>query len=362
MPKTQKLASAAFLVILLWGISAAQPFLVPVCFSALLAFLMAPMVRYLRRFHVPEWAALSLSAIVLLLPFAALCYGIFEQSQKLIRDFPRIVAQLDALITRAAQTSLANKLGWSGGTNLSSLFERLASRAADGIRVVMAGLGALLNAGSQTILILLFAILMTASRMHLRRSGERILAKYEALQGPAMLDEVTRLIERFLIARLLIVLLVGAADAAILVGFSIPYTLLMGAFLGLMTLVPVVGFIVGVIPPIVVSLALKNSFPVTVLLFCALFVMSIVEGNVLTPTMVGRSLNLNALFTFLGLLAGSLLWGIGGMFLAIPILAILRIAFAASPQLWPWAALLSEKSDKPASPEIPQIHRRAGSA
>ncbi|MBI3558336.1 MAG: AI-2E family transporter [Deltaproteobacteria bacterium] len=337
------LQTAAFLIILFWGISEARPLLIPLSIAGLLAFLLAPFVRLMKSLRIPEWLAITLSTILLLLPFSAVGYLLLDQGQALSHDFPKIIRSLNRLLNQFAQSSIGHRLNVSSELDITMLTNRLAQRAGEGIQILLTGLGALLNAGSQTALVLLFTVLMLASRAHLRRSSEAILSNAENIKASMMLDEITRLIERFLISRALIVVIIGAADLAILMIFGINYAALLAAILGLLTIVPAIGFILAVIPPILVSLTTGHSVLATALLVGCLFIMSIIEGNVLTPRMSGKSLNINALTSFVGLFAGGLIWGLWGMFLAIPILGIVRIAFSASPRTAAWGDLLSDK-------------------
>jgi len=337
----------SLLVVTFWGISEAQTFLIPICIAALLAFLMAPLVRVMRSSGFPEWSAITVSSILLVLPFLTLFSVLVWQGQALARDFPSIMAALNRWISAFVHSSALRKLHVQlpPDLNIYALLQRLEGSAMQGVQFLITGLGAVLGAGSQLALILLFAVLMLASRRHLRLSSERILKQTMATANPQILDEVIVLIEKFLIARLLIVVIVAAVDTAILVAFDVDYSLLLGSFLGVMTLIPVIGFLIGVLPPLVVSLALGHGMWQTLGLFLALLVISFVEGNILTPKMVGGRLNINALTTFVGLFGGGLLWGMWGMFLSIPVLGILRITFYAAPSLRPWGELLAEKEE-----------------
>jgi predicted PurR-regulated permease PerM len=235
--------------------------------------------------------------------------------------------------------------------NPQALIERLSSSADQALQLLITGIGAVLSAGSQLALVLLFAVLMLASRRQIRSSLEHLAIKMHepSSEEPAadfpvglqVIDDTSWMIERFLVMRFLIVLIIGAADTLILYFAGVKYAILLGGLLGIMTLVPAIGFIVGLIPALLVSIAMGHSALRTALMASGLFVMSIIEGNVLTPAMVGRSINLNALSTFVGLFAGGMLWGIWGMLLSVPILGALRIVFSAIPALEPLGELLA---------------------
>ncbi len=340
------LLTTALLVIVTWGIATARPFLVPVCIAALLGFLITPLIRILTRIHVPEWLAVTLGTILLLIPIPAVSYMLIRQATSLFQDIPLLMNSLNKLLNTFNKSKLGQSIHISDYLNPAALLEKLSVVAGESIQVILSGLNAVLNTGSQIALILLFTILMIMSRKHLRTTFEKILARYESIQGASMLDEVTTLIERFLLARLLIVIIVAAVDTIALIGFSVPYSFLMGTFLGIMTLLPAIGFILALIPPVIVSFAEGHTLASILFLVIVLLIMSIIEGNILSPKLVGIQLNINALSSFLGIFAGGLIWGIWGMLLCIPFLGVLRIIFSAVPTLQPWGDLLADKEDK----------------
>jgi predicted PurR-regulated permease PerM len=98
-----------------------------------------------------------------------------------------------------------------------------------------------------------------------------------------------------------------------------------------------------------------DSLLPSVLIFACYQVIQVLEGNFLTPKIVGGQVNLNAFVTFLGLLLGASIWGVAGMILIIPILAILREIFDLSDSTKPYALLLGEevlaKTPKPTQDE-----------
>jgi len=344
----------ALLVVVLWGIAAAKQFLVPVCLSALLAFLMNPLVRLLRRRHCPEWLAVILSSVLLILPFLALVYFVIMEIQSLVADYPKINAAFARELAHFSNSPVAQR--YHLFVSVPSLIEKLTSRAGEGISIVLVGLKTFFETGSQVVLILIFAVVMLASRQHLAKSGEKILAQFETIQSANMLEAVVTLIEQFLIARLVIVVGIGIASAIAVRLFGVSYSLLLGLFVGVMTLVPEIGFIISLVPVLIVALATGHSAVSVIILLGVLFAIHLVEGEYLSPKFVGSKVNINALASFLGLFAGGLLWGVWGMFLSVPILGVLRIALSVSPSLRPWGELLAEREDEHLSRRL--IRRR----
>jgi predicted PurR-regulated permease PerM len=337
------LTTVSLLVVTLWGVSQAQDFLIPISISAILAFMMMPLVRVMRRYRFPEWSAIAASTLLLILPFLSFVSLLVWQGQAFIRDFPHIMVGINQVLLRFVNSEWGQRLHISPEFNLLALVQKFEGSAGQGVQLLISGLGAVLGAGTHLLLVLLFAVLMLVSRRHIRASMEEILKRSFNLEQPRLLDEISELIERFLVARLLIVLIVGGIDAGILIFFHVEYAVLLGTFLGVMTLIPAVGFIIAALPPLVVSLAMGNTVLKTLGMFLSLVGVSAIESHLLTPKMVGGRLNINILSTFMGLFAGGLLWGIWGMFISIPVLGILRIVFTLTPSLQPWGELLEDR-------------------
>lgn len=344
LPKS--LTVMSLVVVTFWGFYHARPFLIPIGLAAFLAFMMLPGLRFMRKYRFPEWAAILVSSCLLLFPFFGLVSLLIWQGQALVRDFPTIVKSIQATLNSGLQSEWGQKLHLGSELDMSALSQQFEGRAIQSIQMILTGLGAILNAGSLIALVLLFSVLMLVYRVHLRKTSERILMQSFAVQNPKILDEVVSMIEKFLAARILIFLLVAGIDSLILYIFKVRYPVLLGSFLGLMTWIPGIGFLIGLVPPILVSFATFQGFWITFGVSSALLVVSMIEGNILTPKMVGSRLNINALATFVGLFGGGLLWGVWGMFLSIPILGILRITLTAAPSLRPWGDLLAEKSQE----------------
>lgn len=336
----------SLLTLTLWGAYEAESFLVPLSFAALLAFIMTPLVQAFRQARVPEWAAITLSVFAVVIPIFTLGYFLSVEIDHFLRNSSVMMDTLQAHWDAISRSTLGRRFHLEGLLHGSTLRQRAAAEASQGFRYVLEGLHALLSLGSEVLLVLLLGVIMVISRHSLRRGMDQIFDAWSMSQSHAVLDESMLLIERFLIARLAIVLFVALADLILLRAFHVDYFILLAVFLGVMTLIPAVGFIIALTPTLLISLLSGNSFLKTVGLFVGLGIVSALESHVVTPKWIGKQINLNLLTIFIGLLAGERLWGVAGMFLSLPLLAILRIVFSASPILKPLGDLLSAREDE----------------
>lgn len=336
----------SLLTLTFWGAHAAEAFLVPLSFAALLAFVMTPLVQAFRQVRIPEWAAITLSVFAIVTPIFTLGYFLSVEIDHFLKNSSAMMDTLQAHWNQISTSNLGRRFHLDGLLHGSTLKQRASAEASQGFRYVLEGLHALLSLGSQVLLVILLGVVMVISRHSLRQGMDHIFDAWGMKQSHAVLDESMLLIERFLIARLAIVLFVAFADLIILRAFHVDYFILLAVFLGVMTMIPAIGFIIALTPTLLISLLSGSSILKTVGLFAGLALVSALESHVITPKWIGKQINLNLLTIFVGLLAGERLWGVAGMFLSLPLLAILRIVFSASPILKPLGDLLSEREDE----------------
>ena len=337
------LFTLACLMIVIWGLVEGRSFLLPVFIAAFLAFLMAPLHRILmKHLKIPDVIAVILSAVVFLSPLVLLGFLLAQQGKGLVHDVPALIASGQV---KLQELTLNNPMISKLGLDAASVFEKLSSSLGQGVGMLVGGLATVADVGSQMVLIFVFSILFLASRIHLRRSGEHILARTQGINGPSLLDQSTDLIQRFLVARMAIVAIVGVLATLALKLLGVKYSIFLGSFFGVLTLVPAVGSLMAIFTATVTAIITGHSIGSALLIASVLLGISCVENYLLTPKLVGNRLNLNAMTCFIGLFAGGLMWGVWGMFLSVPILGVLRIAFAGIPSLQPWGELLADKTD-----------------
>lgn len=339
---------SACLVAVVWGLWAGRSFFVPVCIAALVASTAAPVVRQLRLRRVPEWAAILAGILALAIPTALGLTITVHELQRIAADIPSLVPEIEALLRKTSQLSWVRAMGLEEQMSVDALVQHLGQQAGHGVEIALGGLRTILEAGTEGALIFGFAVFMLISRRHLRHAFLRILEPVEGVEGAKMLDAVVGLVERFLLAKIVVAVAIGAVSTLGLVVMGYRYALLLGGFAGIGTFLPEVGFLASLVPLVLVGLVGGAGVGKIIAALVWFVVVHLVEANYLTPILVGKRVNLNALATFLGLFAGGLLWGVGGMVLSIPLLAVLRIAMSVSPSLEPWSRLLSERDDSDA--------------
>lgn len=153
--------------------------------------------------------------------------------------------------------------------------------------------------------------------------------------------DIKKMSKKYLLGILLQVTIVTFLVSIALGIMGVKYAILLGLLTGILNVIPYMGIITSGL--VAMLFAFATATPVTsIYVMIAYIIIHIVDANVVLPIVVGSIVKINALAIFIGILVGAMLWGISGMFLCIPALAILRIIFKEIDGLKAWGDLLSE--------------------
>ena len=136
-------------------------------------------------------------------------------------------------------------------------------------------------------------------------------------------------------------LVVAVANCSVLFFLGVKYALLLGIIGAILNIVPYLGIIMACVLSTLITLT-TNS-PSTVLwMIVGFIIIHMLDTNLLMPKIVGSKVKLNALAAIIGVVAFSALWGIPGTFMAVPIMAIMKLIFEEVPQFKPFAMIMGD--------------------
>lgn len=308
----------------------------PLMIALLLAFILDPIADFLTdRARLSRGVATALVFIVLIVAglgvMAAPVTAVPSIQRAVLSaqiDFTRIITDTGAFFERPLEIR-----GYS--LDLSSVYEELSAMLSRFVGSVAQGTLDLAFSIASGAFWLVF-ILMAA--FYLVKDADRIIEQLDILAPPGYRDDFVRLRRQITVAwnaflrgqLLLGSALAGITTIACLV-IGLPYAWLMGLLAGVMEFVPNIGPIIAMVPAVLVALFQGSSFlPMSNFWFAVLvaglyIVIQQIEGNLLLPRILGRSLNLHPLLVLIGIIVGGSMAGILGMLLAAPVLATLRI-------------------------------------
>jgi len=121
---------------------------------------------------------------------------------------------------------------------------------------------------------------------------------------------------------------------------------LLGLITGILNLIPYFGIFSAMVASAVVTLGTSTDSTTVIYVLITFIVTHLVDSNIILPLVVGSKVRINALVTVLGVVIGEMFWGISGMFLSIPVIAVLKIIFDRVESLQPWGIILGDEEKK----------------
>ena len=317
----------------------AKPVLDPLMFGFLFAILLLPVSRFLeKKLRFPR-ALSSIAAILLLVAFiSGIVYLVGSQISNLTNDWPRLRGQVNQSVNDLSQW-VQQAFHIDASKEMTYVHTTTTKIMASGTSI----LGQTFGAISSLMLFYAFIIIFTFFFLLYRRQLFNFMVWVFTDDFAAVVADVAENIQSILrqyILGLLLEMCVVAAVACTAFWFiGIKYAVLLGIIIALFNLIPYIGIFTALLLSVLVTFATGN---ISQAFYVALSILGIhaIDANFLLPTIVGSKVKLNALLTFLGIILGEMIWGLSGMFLSIPTMAILKIIFDRVESLKPWGYLL----------------------
>ncbi len=323
-----------------------QELVVPLIFALLLAILLDPVVKRLCRWGVNRELSITIAVFLAMLALAGVGYFVVTQAAKFSQSIPELKEKVEETGKQIT--------GWA--RNAANVQPQELNEAVD--KVKKEGLqsgGKIVGKTITTVgalfgfffLLPVFTFLIIYYKELFHNFLSKLFSRNEQDALEDVLGETKSVVQSFLVGRMVETLILTAMNWAALMLIGVKYALLLAVVGALMNLVPYIGMIVATFITVLVAFAFQDV-TAALWVFGAYSVIQFIDNHFLTPLVVGARVQINALWSIVTVIAGGLLWGIAGMFLAIPIFGILKVVFDRVPELEPWGYVLGtgEKSEK----------------
>jgi predicted PurR-regulated permease PerM len=331
--------------ILVAAISLGRSVFVPIFLAILLATLLLPVVRFLKRkgFNDPLSILVPLASFLIIA--GCLIFFLSYQVIHFFDDLPEIEQKINRLLS-SLQGWLDNKANVTVKNQNEYLHNIIESLKESSSKLI--GSTFLTVAGVVTYIILLpiYTFLILYYRTNIREFLILIFKNGSSERVSEVLNEVTDMTQHYILGLCMETALVFTLNTIGFLIIGIKYAVFLGLLAALLNLIPYVGMLIANILSMLITL-ISTDNPIDVIWVGAvLLVVQLIDNNVGMPMIVGSKVKINALFTIIGVLIGGVLCGVPGMFLAIPGLAAMKVVFDHVPELNPWGKLLSDRAEK----------------
>ncbi|RPH31870.1 MAG: AI-2E family transporter [Bacteroidales bacterium] len=324
-----------FLVIA--GLYYAKVFLMPLAIGGILATLFLPLCKWLEGKKVPK----GLAAISCLLAFLITLSGIGIllgwQISELASDFSNITEKAIDTGNRI-QEFIFNNFNIS----LKEQSQILKKEQPSITGIMQKVVGSLTYVLTNFILVLVYIFLLLYYRNHIRRFIVKLTPPSQQNEMEQVLNSITNVSQQYLLglAKMIVCLWIMYG-----IGFSIigvKNALFFAIICGLLEIVPFIGNIIGTSLTLLVAAANGASLTMLILILSTYLVVQAIQGWLLSPLIVGPQVKINPFTTIVVLIVGNLIWGVPGIFIAIPLIAMIKIVCDHIDQLKPYGFLIGE--------------------
>ncbi len=318
-------------VVLMGVIWLLRSILIPFALAVFLAYILFPLVAGLNRFRVPYFLAVILVVVFCLGVVLALGFLISGEVGSFINAVPQYQQTLRAQVDRAFQayTGLVDRLAAAlpGEPDLvPSPSPGDAPRLLSGIiQNLFNSLITLVNFLSNFFLVFFILIFLLAGARDFKEIVVTAWGKENEGRAAAIVESINRDIGGYIIVRTLINLVLGVVVTVVLLAFRIDYAYIWGPLTGLLNFIPYIGAFIGLLGPIAVALVKFDSYWTALALLGVLLLIQNLEGNIISPFIIGKKTRLNPLTVLMTLILWYFIWGPVGMILATPLTSCFKI-------------------------------------
>ncbi len=325
-----------------------QDILMPLAFATLLGILLNPLNNWLMRRRFGRWKmprilAIGLTVLLAVVLVAGLFYFISVQMAQFAEAVPQLKQRLSQYM-RELQAFLSERFHVSSQKQLEYLNKGLDQALSGGGNMALSALSAVSSVAVVLTLLPIYIFLLLLYKPLLVEFIKDIFSDAHEKKVGEILSEVKSVVQSYISGLLIEMVIVAVLNVAALFILGIRYALLIGVLGAILNLVPYLGGIIAIALPVFMALIYSDNALTSVALVIAAYgVIQFLDNNLIQPRVVASKVSINALFSIIIVLAGGALWGVGGMFLSIPLVAILKIVFDRVSSLKPWGRILGDE-------------------
>jgi predicted PurR-regulated permease PerM len=318
----------------------AQSIIVPLVFATIIAIVLHPAVNWLIRMKVNRMIAIAIVFFIAFLVIAAFGTLLIRQVHRVSDTWPVLSEKFNTTITQnIADASVRYDIDpqklddW-----ITSAKQELIDhgRAAIGQTLVIIGNGLVI-----LFLIPVYVFMILYYQPLLQDFIFKLFSENNKGRVRTMVSQTKMVIQRYLVGLVFEFVIVAALNTVALLILGVEYAVLLGIIGALLNIIPYIGGVISVAIYMLFTLVTKS--PVYMLYVLAAYsIIQFVDNNYIIPKIVASKVRINALFSVIVVIAGNALWGVPGMFLAIPLLAIVKLIFDNIDSLKPWGFLLGD--------------------
>lgn len=325
------------LTLIVYMLLALGDILVPFAFAALIAILLNPLCNILQRRGVPKIGSIIISLLITVVFVGGIFYLLSTQLAQFGETLPQLKIKLDQLI-QSLEHQIFNRFGVAINRQVQFVKSLMDSSQALLGRTLNTVLGTL----SIIFLIPVYVFMMLYYKELILNFLYEVFAEEHSQRVGEILKETKNAIQSYVVGLLIEMLFVAVLNSTALIILGVKYGILLGVIGAILNMLPYIGGIIAIGLPVLMATVTKDGYSTQLEIIVAYILIQFIDNNIIFPRFVSLKVKINALVSIIVVLMGNALWGVSGMFLSIPFVAVLKIIFDRVDDLKPWGKLLGD--------------------
>ncbi|HVG41525.1 MAG TPA: AI-2E family transporter [Chitinophagaceae bacterium] len=327
------------LLLLYWG----QAILKPLAFAGLLAVLLISPSRMFEKAGFSRGIAALISVLLAFVVFFVVFYFLSTSIISFKQDLPLLLKRLGEAM-KELEVWAQQKFNIS----TQKMQEFVDSSTNDALPSTSSIVNTTLNTVSSgiflTIIIFIYTFLLLLYRGLIVRFLISMMAQEHTEKIRTVLSKIRYVIKGYIVGLFIETAVVAAMNAAAFFILGVRYALLLAVISALFNIIPYLGIFMACVLSTLITFT-TDSTSTVVGVIVSLIIIHMIDSNILMPKIVGSKVKMNALATIVGVITVSALWGIPGTFLAVPILAVLKVIFEEIESMKPYALVMGDDEE-----------------
>ena len=314
-----------------------QRIIVPIVYATIIAILLNPVVNFLTQKKVNKIIAISIAVILTIIAVVGILYIVSSQISMLSDTYPALKLkfnissnQIVQWVSQKFNIKVSKINGWVTLTQTQAISNLVVGEK-------------LMEAGQMLLTGVLLPVYLFMILFYKPLFMEFIRKLFRLEHHAAVAEVLTnskKIIQSYLIGLFFEMIIIAVLNSAGLLLLGIDYAIILGITGAILNIIPYIGGLIAIALPMSVAFVTKNSITYPILVFCVYIFIQFIDNHYIIPRIVASRVKINALVSIIVVLIGGALWGIPGMFLSIPLIAILKVVFDHIEPLKPWGYLL----------------------
>jgi len=311
----------------------------PICLAGLLAILLISPSRLFERAGFPRGIAALMSLLLAIMVFIVLFYFLSNSIIQFKNDVPVLIERITESISQIELW--AQKQFDISPQQTKEIVESTRTSVTPSTSYIINTLTSLSSTVLMSIIIAIYTFLLLLYRGLIVQFLVALFRKEHTQKVHSIVSKTRFVIKSFIVGLFIEMVVVAAANCTAFFFLGVKYALLLGVIAAILNIVPYLGIFSACVLCTLITFT-TNSLSTVIGLNIALIIIHMIDSNILMTKIVGSKVKLNALATIIGVVFFSALWGLIGTFLAIPIMAILKVIFDDVDAFRPFSVIMGD--------------------